>query len=328
MASPSDIRRARQLAQATLEDLDSLDQSRRNSGDAGLRSMLSRIHQRRWAQSSRLLEWAGRQMGGVVPEIPTDRGEAGTDAAEPEPGANGTPSPTAEDPTRPTVSDIVTVTDDLVRFTVPRPADFRFEPGQSVKVGVGDVRRSFSIVSAPHEPQLEFFVERVPGGRMSEQLRNLTVGQPVDLGTPKGGLRFDSRFASHLMISTVTGVNPFISILRAAFQQTDPGQRFHVLQGASYQDEFGYADELTELATAHPNQVCYLATVSRPNEARNAGWSGCTGRVDTLVEAYIREAGLRPEDTLVYLCGHSGMIDALTPRCRELGFEVRTESYD
>lgn len=319
MASPSDIRRARQLAQATLGELDSLDAFRRNSGDAGLQSMLSRIHQRRWAQSSRLLEWTGRQMGGVVPEIPTDHDEVESGTTE---------TPQVENPARPTVSDIVTVTDDLVRFTVPRPTDFRFEPGQSVKVGVGDVRRSFSIVSAPHEPQLEFFVERVPGGRMSEQMRNLTIGQPVDLGQPKGGLRLDSRFANHLMISTVTGINPFISILRDAFQQTDPGHRFHVLQGASYQDEFGYADELTQLATAHPDRVCYLGTVSRPDENRNAGWSGCTGRVDSLVEDYIREAGLKPADTLVYLCGHSGMIDALTPRCRALGFEVRTESYD
>ncbi|ROT98141.1 hypothetical protein EB809_15005 [Marinobacter sp. R17] len=319
MASPSDIRRARQLAQATLEDLDSLDAFRRNSGDAGLQSMLSRIHQRRWAQSSRLLEWAGRQMGGVVPEISADQGEAASGTTE---------TPSVESPAHPAVGDIVTVTDDLVRFTVPRPTDFRFVPGQSVKVGVGDVRRSFSIVSAPHEPQLEFFVELVPGGRMSEQMRNLTIGQPVDLGQPKGGLRFDSRFANHLMISTVTGINPFISILRNAFQKTDPGHRFHVLQGTSYQDEFGYDDELTQLATAHPDRVCYLATVSRPDENRNAGWSGCTGRVDSLAEDYIREAGLHPEDTLVYLCGHSGMIDALTPRCREMGFEVRTESYD
>lgn len=128
-------------------------------------------------------------------------------------------------------------------FRVSRPEGFQFSPGQSVKVGLRDLRRSYSIVSAPHEP-------------------------------------------------------------------------------------FGYREELAALAEAHPDLLTYLCTFSRPAEARNQGWPGHTGRVDTLVDDILGHHGLSPQNTLVYACGHSGMLEAVAGQVQPQGFRLETGSYD
>lgn len=325
MANESDIRRARKGAEDNLAVLETLSGAAESSADGELKHLLAGISRRRSDQTLRLLDWVKRhEVAGPVLDAPTNPGrvsqvETAGDAAvsRPTTAADGVPVLARRD-----------VTPELIQFTVPRPQDFNFVAGQSVKVGIGGVRRSFSLASAPHEPVLEFFVELVPGGQMSEQLRRMRVGEQVTLGPPKGGLRFDPGFPNHLMVSTVTGINPFISILRDYLHQGRTGHRFHLLQGASYQNEFGYGEELERLAAAHPEIITYIPTVSRPDEPANQGWSGENGRVDTKVVEYLRQSGLDSGSTQAYACGHSGMLDAVERQLAPLGFQLRMENYD
>ncbi|GGY74966.1 FAD-binding oxidoreductase [Marinobacter zhanjiangensis] len=341
MATETDLSRGRQVARQALVELDDVSQRQVACGDDNLRSTLQAIGQRKSGQAWRLLAWLQQHDGhmpasqGQQPTAPRQPGEAAA-AAEPGPSASGSESPDSvtDTPHAAATADAALVierrdvTPDLIVFRVARPGDFEFSPGQSVKLGLGDIRRSYSIVSAPHEAFLEFFVELAPGGQMSEQLRRLQVGDTLTLGPPKGGLRFDGRMPNHLMIATVTGINPFISILRDCLHRGQRAHRMVLMQGASYQDEFGYRQELEALAAAHPDLLTYLPTVSRPDEARNQGWTGVTGRVDTLVEEVLTHHGLEPRDTLAYACGHSGMLESVAGHLHPRGFRLETESYD
>lgn len=333
MGNESDVRRARKGAEDNLAVLETLSGAVESSADSELKHLLAGISRRRSDQTLRLLDWVNRhEVAGPELDTPAESGrvsQADSQKANlsqnngdvaisrPATAADGVPVLARRD-----------VTPELVQFTVPRPQDFNFVAGQSVKVGVGGVQRSFSLVSAPCEPVLEFFVELVPGGQMSEQLRRMRVGERITLGPPKGGLRFDPGFPNHLMVSTVTGINPFISILRDYIHQGRTGHRFHLLQGASYQNEFGYREELERLAAAHPEFITYVPTVSRPDEPANQGWAGETGRVDTKVVEYLRRTGLDSGSTQAYACGHSGMLDAVERQLAPLGFQLRTENYD
>ena len=42
---------------------------------------------------------------------------------------------------------------------------------------------------------------------------------------------------------------------------------------------------------------------------------------------YINDKGLKPEHTLVYACGHPGMIEDLKYRCLPLGFKIDEERF-
>jgi ferredoxin--NADP+ reductase len=81
-----------------------------------------------------------------------------------------------------------------------------------------------------------------------------------------------------------------------------------VLHGVSYADELGYRDVLEAWERDGTYPVRYVPTVSRPADPRNAGWTGHAGRVEAVIGDVCRELGLRPDRTVVYICGNPEMI--------------------
>ena len=222
------------------------------------------------------------------------------------------------------------VTDGLVTIKIRPDIPIRFKPGQYCTVGYKGVERAYSIVSAPHEYDLELFVEILPEseGVLTPLLATLNLGSQLTLRPKcKGIFTLDKKYSSHLMISTVTGIAPYISILRDYFYSDKTGDKFHVLQGASYMDEFVYNTEMVNMVSVHPDSLFYVPTVSRPSESRNISWNGHVGRVNNIVERYIEDIDLNPESTLVYTCGHPGMINSVKELAHSNGFKVKEERF-
>jgi ferredoxin--NADP+ reductase len=98
-------------------------------------------------------------------------------------------------------------------------AEFSFLPGQYATLGVEKdsrrLERPYSIVSSPHENELEFFFELVPHGETTPPLYDLQLGDVVLLRkSAKGRFTLDRsqpQRTNHLLLSTVTGVAPFVS---------------------------------------------------------------------------------------------------------------------
>jgi ferredoxin-NADP reductase len=221
------------------------------------------------------------------------------------------------------------VTGDLLRLTLSRPRGFRYLPGQHVKMGVPGLLRTYSFVSAPYQSHLEFFVELFPSGRLSDRLRRIRPGAAMALGDRASGrLRLDPKRANQLMIATVTGIAPYLSLLRHHLHESGAGHRFVILHGASHADELGYAGELSALAQRHPGTIGYVPTVSRPDSPRNSDWRGERGRVESLVEPIIQRFRLRPADTAAFACGHPGMVGTVAALLGKLGFATSTEPFD
>jgi ferredoxin--NADP+ reductase len=81
-----------------------------------------------------------------------------------------------------------------------------------------------------------------------------------------------------------------------------------MIHGCSYQDELGYRDWLEALERNGTYPLAYVPTISRPDDPRNQGWDGHTGRAEAVVKDVCQEQNLDPEDTVVYLCGNPEMI--------------------
>ena len=224
----------------------------------------------------------------------------------------------------------VDITSDLWIVWIEKPEGYAFKAGQYCTIGRDGIERAYSIVSAPHEKLLELFVELVPPpeGQLTPKLWELVPGDTVTIRPrAKGIFTFKPELPNQLLVSTVTGVVPYISYIREYIHRKDSGHRFYVLQGASYHDEFTYDKELAALADERPELVIYVPTISRPSEERNDGWTGETGRVNTIVERQVEKLGLTPEDTLVYACGHPGMIEDVKARMLSKGFAVEEERF-
>ncbi|MBI2935937.1 MAG: ferredoxin--NADP reductase [Chloroflexi bacterium] len=220
-------------------------------------------------------------------------------------------------------------TPDLWLIWLKPDVPFTFRPGQYCTIGRDGIERAYSIVSAPYEPLLELFIELVPDGELTPRLHKLQVGDAVTIRpSAKGVFTFEPRYKNHLMVSTVTGVVPYISIIRQALRDgLDERHHYFLLHGASYQDELVYTDEMLAWAKEAPAQVTVVPTVSRPQEERNSGWNGETGRVNAIVEKYIEKFGLNPASTLVYACGHPGMIEDVKARLGPKRFPVKEERF-
>ena len=222
------------------------------------------------------------------------------------------------------------VTGDLMVIHLQPEVEFTFKPGQYCTLGLDSIERAYSIASAPHEPDLEIFVELVPppDGALTPLMWELKVGDRMSIRPrAKGVFTMDQKFQNHLMVATVTGIAPFISTIRSYLHRGGDWHRFYVLQGASYHNEFTYQDEMESLASQHPESIVYVPTVSRPSDDMNRGWEGEKGRVNNIVEQYLDKFRLSPDHTMVYACGHPGMIEDVKERLSPKGFNIKEERY-
>jgi ferredoxin-NADP reductase len=221
------------------------------------------------------------------------------------------------------------ITEDLMTIGLePERGPFVFKPGQYCTLGLEGIERAYSIVSAPHEPLLEIFLELVPDGALTPLMWKMKVGDEMSVRPrPKGIFTMDRKYHHHYMLSTVTGVAPFVSFIRDYLHHGGEGHKFYLMMGASYTNEFAYEEELTALAGQHPEDVIFVPTVSRPDDARNAGWSGAKGRVNAISGEYLKRFDLPMDDTMVYACGHPGMIEAVKAELLPQGWKYKEERF-
>jgi ferredoxin--NADP+ reductase len=212
------------------------------------------------------------------------------------------------------------VAPDLFVLHVQAAAPLSYLAGQYATLGAEidgkRIERAYSICSSPYENNLEFFVERVPNGELTPLLYAMDKGAPLLLRRfAKGRFTLDLKSGrkNHLLLSTVTGIAPYVSYVRTVYADWKKGgglmpgeRRLFCIQGASHAPEFGYREEFEKVAAEAP-WLQYVPTVSRSWE--DLRWHGETGRVEDLIRKYAHVWNLKPEDTTAYLCGHPIMVE-------------------
>jgi ferredoxin--NADP+ reductase len=222
----------------------------------------------------------------------------------------------------------VDIAPELWMIRIRPDGEFKFAPGQYATLGIespdGRKERPYSIVSAPHESELEFFFELVPPGDLTPLLYRLQPDDEVLMRkVPKGRFTLDTQSGrtNHLLVCTVTGVAPFVSYIRSLHRDWKEGRfsgehKLFLLNGASRSWEFGYLEELQKFTQEAP-WLQYVPTVSRPWEDEK--WTGETGRVDDILRKYTDLWNLGPT-AIAYLCGHPAMVENSKGILMRMGF--------
>ena len=222
------------------------------------------------------------------------------------------------------------LTEDLWKMWLKPEEKFDFKPGQYCTIGSGGIERAYSIASSPDEDQIELFIELVPppDGNLTPLLNELNVGDTVTMRLrAKGIFVLKPEFKNHVMVGTVTGVAPYVSMMRKHLKESESSNKnFIILEGASYLDEFGYDKELMSLDKSN-NNVTFEASVSRPDEERNDSWTGYKGRVNNIILDRLDEWGLNPSETIVYACGHPGMIEDVKEKLENTDYTFLEERF-
>lgn len=218
-----------------------------------------------------------------------------------------------------TLIERVDFSEDLAVFRLRADEPVEFTPGQYATIGLFDdstdrpLLRPYSVASAPGSTELEFFIERVEEGALTSQLWQLDQGAEVWMRNKiVGRFVLDTSRPYHFMAATVTGVGPYVSIVRDQLHALEAGEidtpkEMFILHGASRSWELGtYREELSRLAR-RVDWLEYVPTVSRPWE--DPEWSGECGRVEDILRKYLDASPFSPSETAAYTCGHPKMID-------------------
>ena len=192
-----------------------------------------------------------------------------------------------------------------------------FRAGQFTKLGLaidGEiVGRPYSIVSAPGDPVLEFYFSTVDEGPLSPRLSALKAGDAVQVAPKPNGFLVLEEVppAIHLwLVSTGTGIGPFLSILKTA----EPWRRFQrvvLVHAARTAAELSYRRAIASVAEAEPKRFTYIPFLSR--EETDYALKGRIPQAiaDGRLEA---RAGLAIDAALshVMLCGNPAMVEDAT----------------
>src|SRR6202142_558746 len=167
---------------------------------------------------------------------------------------------------------------DLWAIRLNTGGEFHFVAGQYATLGVRTpeklVERAYSIVSSPYEEELEIFIELVPEGELTPLLYKLQVGDELSMRKiAKGRFTLDLKSGqkNHLLLSTVTGVAPFVSYIRTLHKDWKENKfpadiHLYLINGASRSWEFGYREEIEKVAAEVP-WLTGASRASRPGEA-------------------------------------------------------------
>lgn len=192
------------------------------------------------------------------------------------------------------------------------------------------IRRPYSITSSSKTREyMEFYISMLSTGALTPRLFALKVGDPVWLGPKTSGIfTLDQVPADKniVMVATGTGLAPYISMLTSQLQ-CGSQRMFAVLHGAYHSWDLGYRSELQTMQYLCQN-FKYVATIDKP-EDEPVPWMGKTGWVQQIWKSgAVAEAwGFKPtpENTHVFLCGVSGMVNTMMEALNAEGFVEQTK---
>lgn len=190
-----------------------------------------------------------------------------------------------------------------------------FRPGQFIQVKVPgtDVLRSYSMATTAADlPKIELLIRILPGGVMSDWLTNRAkVDDVVDVIGPFGQFFLKEKVrAPHVMIAGGTGLAPMMSMIDAL--RAAPGKKPKILLSFGCQTAEGLFN-LDQIDLRKHWLPTLDARVSIDRGEPDEGF-----RVGNPVSALTDDDGLTP-DSVAYLCGPPGMIEAARKHLEHLG---------
>ena len=191
--------------------------------------------------------------------------------------------------------------------------EYRFEAGQHIGVrlhlGGEELRRTYSIVSAPGDAELRIGVRVHSHGRLSRHLASkIRVGDTLDVLAPNGSFhtRIDPRHRkTYAAFSAGCGITPVLSIAKTVLA-AEPHSRFFLFYGNRDTARIMFLEELLALKDVHLARLSLNFLFTRePQEVELLN-----GRLDGDKVRQLAGALFEPRDIDEYfLCGPADMID-------------------
>ncbi|MCA1712169.1 MAG: 2Fe-2S iron-sulfur cluster binding domain-containing protein [Actinobacteria bacterium] len=168
------------------------------------------------------------------------------------------------------VADVRRETDECVSIALEPPTGFTYVPGQYLtfrtNLDGAEVRRSYSICSAPGDPELRVAVKQVPGGAFSSYIASAVhPGDVLEVYGPEG--RFtplpDPKPHRHVVgFAAGSGITPVLGIVRHVLA-TEPTARVTVVYGNRSVASVVFREQLAGLKDSYLDRLRVVHVLSR-----------------------------------------------------------------
>ena len=236
------------------------------------------------------------------------------------------------------VAQVQTQAEDAIAVALEVPpelaAEYRGLAGQHVVVRASlsgeEVRRTYSLVSAPGDPMLRIVARVHPEGRLSTHLaRDVRAGDRLDVLPPNGSFTPHAAEAGRgtcVAFAAGCGITPVVSIVRS-WLDAGPTGRVILFYGNRSMARAMCLEELLALKDRYLERLALHFLMSRePQEAQIYNGKVDAGHVRELAAAFFAPA----EVAEYFVCGPGDMIDTVTQALRELGAgadRIRAEHF-
>ena len=226
-------------------------------------------------------------------------------------------------------------TADCISLTLDVPNDlkdqFQYLPGQYLTFRAGidgdEIRRSYSLCSAPHENRLTVAIKKIDGGKFSNYAhKSLTPGDRIDVMPPMGHFHPHLQASNHkhyLAIAAGSGITPVLSILKAVLQ-TEPDSRFTLVYGNRDRQSIIFFEELEGWKNKHLGrlQLIHVLSRERTDSALNKG------RIDADKLAQLRSLIDYTSVNECFLCGPEALIETARQTLPTLGIDSKNIHFE
>jgi ring-1,2-phenylacetyl-CoA epoxidase subunit PaaE len=215
-----------------------------------------------------------------------------------------------------------------------RAAEYRGAPGQHIVLRASldgeEVRRTYSLVSAPGERLLRIVARVHPEGRLSRHLAHRArPGDRLDVLPPNGSFTPHSAAAGRgtcVAFAAGCGITPVVSVARS-WLESGPAGGVILFYGNRNMARAMCLEELLALKDRYLDRLALHFVMSRePQEAEIYN-----GRLDGEHVGQLARSFLTPAEVAEYfVCGPGDMIDTVSAALRQLGVppeRIRAEHF-
>jgi ring-1,2-phenylacetyl-CoA epoxidase subunit PaaE len=227
------------------------------------------------------------------------------------------------------VRDVRKETEDTVSiaFEVPQELtdDYSFLSGQYLTLRATidgeDIRRSYSLCSAPFEGEWRVAVKQVENGKFSTYAnKQVKVGQDLEVMTPTGSFTLkpdQSLSRSIVLFAAGSGITPVLSIAKTVLND-EPTSDVTLFYGNKGFNSIIFREEIEGLKNKYMDRIRVVHVLSR----ESLGNKIQKGRIDKqkgleLYDAFLK--GTQPD--AVYICGPEEMILGVKDAMLEKGLK-------
>lgn len=201
----------------------------------------------------------------------------------------------------------------IVTFGVPAALkdEFDFTQGQNItlkKIIDGqEVRRSYSICTAPFENRLSVAVKNVTGGKFSNYINmNLQVGDTIEVLPPTGNFNTPVSAANkknYLAIAAGSGITPIISIIKTVLA-IEQESTFTLVYGNQSRASIIFFEALAGLKNLYLQRFNIIHILSRENTEAPVN----SGRIDADKLAGLQQVISYKKMDDTFICGPQQML--------------------